>query len=185
MGILKFSSLGRLYMRKLLLTITSLIIALVLSFSALTCCGLITTDTEKDMKQVVATVQIDESAPLEEIYKKDMVTAYLNSNYYSQLLGYQAPDYNSIINSLVENRIYVQSAMKSISEKDSTIVNDWKVESYLDDKEKTDAEYSTLLNMNTIIESYVVHNHEAHAEKNDTLWEAVRTTPENAVNYSA
>jgi len=174
-------------MKKFLITITSLVLALVVCFSTLAGCGLLTTDAERDMNQVVATVQIDESAPVEKIYKKDMVTAFLNSNYYYQLLGYGSVSYTAILNSLVENRIYVQSAMKIMSEKDEyknivTADNKWNVETYLDDEEKLDAEYSTVLSVNNIIESYVVHDHSEHEEKVDALWGEVRTTPSNATN---
>jgi hypothetical protein len=58
-------------MRKIFVTMAAIIMALVMSVTAFGC-NLIVVDDEKDMAQVVAVVQVEESSPKEEntIYKK-------------------------------------------------------------------------------------------------------------------
>ncbi len=165
-------------MRKLLLTITTIILSAVMCFSALTGCGLITTDNERDMNQVVATIQIDENAPKDTIYKKYMVMAYLNYCYmYEQYYGYSREQtFTLIIDSLVNNRIFVQKAI--IEQYDQT--KGWNVANYLSEEAQLDAKYSTYKAMNDLIDSY--KDTDENEEKNDTLWETVRTTPTNAAN---
>jgi len=58
-------------MRKLLVTIASIVMSLVMCLSAFSGCSLIEVDSEKDMNQVVATVRISEDVPkADEILKK-------------------------------------------------------------------------------------------------------------------
>ena len=57
-------------MKKFLKTLAAGTLSLVMGLSVFGGCNLVTTDSERDMNQVVATVQIDKSAPKEEIYKK-------------------------------------------------------------------------------------------------------------------
>ena len=65
-------------MRKISIAMTTILMALLMCLSTLFGCNLVTTNYERDMKQVVATIQIDASAPKETIYKKDLVAAYIN-----------------------------------------------------------------------------------------------------------
>ena len=117
-------------MRKFIITLTTIALSLVMCFSALTGCGLITPNPERNLEQVVATVQIDENAKKDEIYKKDLVMAYLN--------GY-GTDFNTILNQLVSIRVRVQNAMKAFNEGKEPFENGiqdaskgaWDVERYL------------------------------------------------------
>ena len=68
-------------MRKIFVAITTLAMALVMSLSSLFGCKLITTNTESDMNQVVATVQSYPDAPKETVYKKDILVDYYNYLY--------------------------------------------------------------------------------------------------------
>lgn len=164
-------------MRKFIITLTTLALSLVMCFSALTGCGLITPNTQRNLEQVVATVQIDENAKKDEIYKKDLVMAYLN--------GY-GTDFNDILNQLVSVRVRVQNAMKSFNEGKKPFENGiqddtkgvWEVERYLTAPQKLDAEYNAIKAMNDLIKSYVAHEHEE--AKEDTIWQDLRTTPSSA-----
>ena len=91
-------------MRKFLVSIATVMMALIMSLSTLTGCNLIVTNLDRDMNQVVATVQIDKSAPLEKIYKKDMIMAYLNYGYINEQYYGQTRKqvFQAIIDELVE-----------------------------------------------------------------------------------
>ena len=129
-------------MRRIFVAMAALVMTLVMCVTSLTGCGLVTVDNERDMNQIVAVVRLDETAPEETIYKKDMVMAYLNYGYmYEQYYGYTtAQVFELIIDNLVNNRVYVQYAMKEFNEAgkiaDATITDVWKVERYLDATEK-------------------------------------------------
>ena len=175
-------------MRRLSKIITSLVLCLIMCLSALTGCALITTNSQRDMNQVVATVKIDTQAPLDKIYKKDIVTSYLNYGYvYEQYYGYTTEQaILEIIDTLVNNRIYVQNAIKQLQlsadgVKDNTVTDVWDVKRYLTTEEQTDAEYNTLKNVNDFIESLISKGDEDTVKK-DSLWEEVRTSPTNATN---
>ena len=137
-------------MKKRFLTIITLMLALIVSVSSLSACKLITVDNERDMAQVVATVQIEENAPFEEIQKKDMIMAYLNYGYmYEQYYGYTRTQvFNMIIKNLIENRVYVQNAMKDFDAQGSVFKIElnksyaqWDLNRYLGEEEIIDAEY--------------------------------------------
>lgn len=176
-------------MRRKFLTIITVILAAIISMSSLSACNLVTTNDERDMNQVVATVQI-ENAPLEEIYKRDMITSYLNYGYmYEQYYGYSRDKvFTMIINNLVQNRVYVQNAMlefdnaKGEGEFGITLNNEkakWDLDRYLTADEITFAEYSAKVSINDLITSYEDADEE---EKKDTLTETVRPTPTDAQN---
>lgn len=178
-------------MRKILITVAAAVMSVVMCFSSLAGCNLITVDSEKDMNQVVAAVQIHESAPLDKIYKKDMVMAYLNYGYmYEQYYGYTSEQtFTEIINSLVKTRIFVQNAMIDFNAGQkpfdngilqSTITDVWNIDRYLSDEDVVNATYSTIKDINVLIHSYE-HDHEAE-KFGDSLAETVRTTPTNAAN---
>ncbi len=164
-------------MRKILVTMASMVLVLVMCFSSLVGCGLVTTDTERDMNQEVAIIQISDDAEKDVIYKKDMVMAYLNYGYmYEQYYGYtREQTFTLIIDSLINNRIFVQSAIAA--QFDSA--KGWDVAKYLDDEQNTEATYSTYKSINDLLESYKT---QPESEKADTSWESVRTTPTNAAN---
>jgi len=173
-------------MRRIIVAIASIMLTLVMCVTSLTGCGLITVDNERDMNQLVATVQLDETAPKEEIYKKDMVMAYLNYGYmYEQYYSYtRSQTFQLIIDNLVNNRVYVQYAMKQFNADgkiaDSTITDVWNVERYLDATEKNEAKYSAYHDMSDLIDSYETDKEEE--KLGDTMIEAVRAVPTGATN---
>ncbi len=172
-------------MRRLLVAIASVVLSLVMSVTFLTGCNLVTVDNERDMNQVVAVVKL-EDAPEETIYKKDMVMAYLNYGYmYEQYYSYtQAQTFQLIIDNLVNNRVYVQYAMKEFNAKglvfDNTVTDVWDVARYLTVDEKNEARYDAYKNMSELIDSYETETEEE--KLGDTMIEKVRTIPTGATN---
>ena len=175
-------------------------LALIISASSLSACKLITVDDERDLNQVVATVQINEGAPKDEILKQDMIMAYLNYGYmYEQYYGYSREQiFNMIIKNLIENRVYVQNAIEEFNSGDSVFAsipkNDgygkWDLDRYLEIDETdadaknhvneiVDAEYLAKKTMNELIDSYEKAEDE---DKQDSLSETVRDVPKNAKN---
>ena len=108
-------------MKKKLVALISTIIALLMSISFLGGCNLVTVDEERDLNQVVATIQISENAKEDKIYKRDLIMSYLNYGYsYESLYGYTREQVmNLIINQTITTRVYIQNAVIQISNEDS------------------------------------------------------------------
>ncbi len=175
-------------MRKKFLTLITLIMAAIICVSSVSGCSLITTDTERDMNQVVASVQITADAPLEEIQKRDMIMGYLNYGYqYEQYYGYTREQvFTMIINNLVQTRVYVQNAMSEFDAGEgefsitlNTEKAKWAVDRYLTEEEVVYAEYSAKKAIDDLISSYEEVEDE---EKKDTLTDTVRAVPTGAAN---
>lgn len=183
-------------MKKRLIAIVAAIMSVFIGVTALSGCNIITVDNNRDMKQVVATVNIgNERAKTEEILKQDIVMMYLNygSNLSQSMSQSEIVEY--IVNQLINNRILIQSAMKSFEEDDSFIKNEskekWDAERYLtlsdtmdgdQIKELSDvreAEYTTIRSINRLIDSYVENSED---KVSDALSEEVRTVPTDAAN---
>lgn len=157
-------------MKKRFLSVISAITAFLMSVVALSGCTLITKDSEREMNTVVATVDIVKE---ENVYKKDMIMAYLNYGYYYvQYQGYtQERVLNLILDNLVNNRILVQNALKENGKN--------TVEECLNDEQKTEAKYNAYKAINDLLDGYEVAEDE---KKADTLTETVRTVPTGATN---
>ncbi len=172
-------------MRKFLVSIATVMMALIMSLSTLTGCNLIVTNLDRDMNQVVATVQIDKSAPLEKIYKKDMIMAYLNYGYINEQYYGQTRKqvFQAIIDELVENRVYVQNAIYTLKQDSANVLNpsvadEWDASRYLNAKDCIDAQYQAYKTMNDLIDSYETKD---EGEKfSETLTEEVRAVPTGA-----
>lgn len=104
------------YMKKLFAKITSLAVASVMSIFMLSGCQLITTNAERDMAQVIATVAVDDALK-EDVYKRELVSAYNSSGYY--YIQYQGmgekETYEILLESLVKNKILVQQARLALT----------------------------------------------------------------------
>ena len=180
-------------MKRFLVSIAALVLAIVMCFSTLAGCNLITVNNERNLNQVVATVQIEEDAPLDKIYKKDMALAFMNYGYmYVQYYGYtQAQTYQMILDSLVQSRVFVQYAMKAFDEgvapfaitieKEDENKGVWDVTKYLTAEEELEATYNTIKAMNDLLDSYEETDEEE--KKNDTLSMEVRAVPTGATNF--
>lgn len=176
-------------MKKFLKMLAAGTLSLVMGLSVFGGCNLIATDNERDMNQVVATVQIDKSAPVEKIYKKDLVMMYLNYGYsYVQQGTYtQKQAFEMLMEQLVNNAILVQYAMLDFSDDDAykTLVNEenkFNPETYLDEEEKAEALYNTNKSFNDLIEQYKDTDDEEEKET-ETITETTRVAPTDAANY--
>lgn len=167
-------------MRRIFTAIFALVLTFTVCLSTLFGCNLVVVDTEKDMKQVVATIQISKEREPDVIYKKDLVISYLNYYYmYEQSYGYsRAETFEKIVDDLVKNRVFVQSAILYFAGDAETI--DWEAKKYLDDKEVMDAKYSAYKDMDELIESFEEHKHDDKV--GDTMTDSVRVVPTGATN---
>lgn len=173
-------------MKKFWKTLASAALAAVMGVSAFGC-NLIETDLERDMSQVVATVQISEDAPVENIYKRDLVLMYINYGYsYVQQGTYtQAQVFEMLMEQLVNNAILVQNAVKAKAEQLGITEDIYNLESHMDEyfteEEQQEALYNTNKALNDVIDSY--KDAEEEEEESETSSETVRTVPTGAVNY--
>ncbi|MBE5756595.1 MAG: hypothetical protein E7342_02230 [Clostridiales bacterium] len=174
-------------MKKITKWIT-LILAVVLSASVLGGCTLVTIDNDRDMNQVIATVQIDENAPLDKIYKKDMIIDYYSYGYSSVQQGSSITEvFETILENLVKTRVLVQSGLAYLNENGLTVDTTKGVydpDRYLDDKEQAEILYDTNKNINENIESYLEEEeHDHEHDHGDTLDYEKRTAPTDAKNF--
>ena len=102
-------------MKKLLNKILTVFITIILAMSTLGGCGLITTDTEKDMQLVVAEVKVDDIT--DSIYKKEMISAYNSYGYYYvNYYGYSLEEaYELILDNLINNKIVLFQSVKALT----------------------------------------------------------------------
>ena len=98
-------------MKKLFAKIISLAVATIMSLFVLSGCELITTNAERDMAQVIATVSVDASLK-EDVYKRELVSSFNNQGYYYvQTQGSSVEDaYNQVLEDIIKNRILKQQA---------------------------------------------------------------------------
>lgn len=176
-------------MKKRLCAIASFILALIMCLATFGGCNLITTDNEKDMNQVVATVRIDESINTDicDIYKRELVMTYINYGYYyTQNSNMSSQElFKFLLNDLIEMKIILQSAMKDFDAGTyeislNTEKSKWDIERYLTAEEITECIYLARKDVDALIDSY---EYEEETPKSDTLAEEVRTTPTNATVY--
>lgn len=113
-------------MRKFWAKIVTILLVAVLGVSTLTGCDLITTNTERDMAQIVAKVQISEDVTADEIKKSEMLSAYMSYGYqYVAYYGYTVSDtYQMILDNLVQNRIIIQHARVELAKLYNGMVDD-------------------------------------------------------------
>ncbi len=173
-------------MKKRLLTIISLIIAICASVFALTGCDLVTTDTERDMEQVVATVNIGGyyKGQTEEVKKKDMIIAYMNYGYYYTQTGEYTPSqvFESILDNLINERVLVQTAKVAIMKDENLSITDWSAESFVgkDTEDYFEAQYNAVSSIKSLVES----RKETVEKKQDTIDSGDRTVPTDAKAYT-
>lgn len=104
-------------MRKTLGKILTIIVSMVLIFSCFVGCNLVTVNEERDMQQVIAEVQIDDSIEKDVIYKRELVSAYNSYGYYYvSYYNYTVADtYELIIKNLVQSKVIVQHSKLALS----------------------------------------------------------------------
>ena len=99
-------------MRKKLITFIAFLISVCFIFSSFMGCNIVTTNNERDMKQVVATVKISdaENARKDEITKRDLIMLYMNYGYYYvQQMDYTYERvFNILLDNLISSKILLQ-----------------------------------------------------------------------------
>lgn len=106
-------------MKKILVKALSLLTAFAILFTFVAGCELVTTNTERDMNQVVAKIQIDANkVDSDVILKRELLSAYNSYGYYYQAYySYTAEQvYELIIKNLVQNRVVTQQAKIALAE---------------------------------------------------------------------
>lgn len=124
-------------MKKVLTKIVTLLVALVLALGAFSGCGLVTTNTDRDMAQVVASLSIgsgneNKDAPAvhkDYFLKKELLAGYMSYGYYYvSSYGYTVSQaYSTILESLIQSAVIVQQAKIGLAEY------------YISNKDNTDA----------------------------------------------
>lgn len=175
-------------MKKRLIALASVVLALVICIASFAGCNLVTTDSERDMEQIVATVKISDDVEKDEVKKSDMIMAYLNYGYmYVQYYGYtQEKTFNLILDSLVNSRILVQNAIlatekvsaKGADGKDLEDYSRYTAAAYLDADRILDAKYNALKSMNDLLDSYTDDG--TTDKKGDSVIGEARTAPTDA-----
>lgn len=105
-------------MKKILTRTITLLVALVLTIGAFSGCGLVVTNQDRDMKQVVASISIGnaggETAEIhkDNILKKELVAGYMSYGYYYvSSYGYTlSKAYSMVLERLVQSSVVVQQA---------------------------------------------------------------------------
>lgn len=170
-------------MKRKITSIVGFIMAVLMSMACFSGCRLITTNNDRDMDQVVATINLNEKE--EKIYKRDMVMQYLNYGYmYVQSYGYTLEQtYELIFDGLITSRIMAQGAMKVFEEENkvlnSTITDVNNPERYLDEEAVVDALYNTRHSISDLIDSMLDKEEDKYQ---DAYIGDVRAIPTNATN---
>ena len=172
-------------MRKISIAMTTILMALLMCLSTLFGCNLVTTNYERDMKQVVATIQIDASAPKETIYKKDLVAAYINHTSSEDGHNHDHSSeenlFDEIVDELIHDAVFVQYAMEYFAKELGSAVtaeNKWNIETYLDAEEILDAKFYAHQDVNNLLDSYL----DEEEKVGDTYSGTVRVVPTGATN---
>ena len=172
-------------MKKRLFAIFAVIMSFVLGLSVFSGCNLITSDNEKDLKQIIAEINIgNDGQETDEILKRDLVMSYLNYGYelvYNNNYTVQQA-FSYLMDMLVEGRIRAQYVMKYCEENnritDSSKAK-WDLERYLTAPEILDAKYKAIKAVNDLIDSYETPEDPLSS---DTLQNTERTVPTGATN---
>lgn len=163
-------------MKKRFMGIITVVLALVMSVSCLVGCNIITTDNERDMEQVVATVDINGK---QEVKKRDLVSAYLSYGYsYVQQYGYSHEEaLELVVDSLIQNRILVQSAMKGFEDEGKVENQNYEKNDplrYLTNEDVNEAIYHVYESFNATIDSFM---EEEEGDKKDIYNGTARPAP--------
>jgi hypothetical protein len=171
----------------------SVMLVIALAISTFGGCDLISTDTERDMAQVVATVTTGENYS-DDILKRDLVALFNSTGYYYvQNYGKTyAETYELLITSLIERKITLQEAKRYYT----TSVNPQgltDIEKYLEKWEIEKSRYDVKVSVNELLDSFeksIIENLAANDEDTDTVdetylkWEGyketLRTVPTSA-----
>ena len=172
-------------MKKKLVAIASLLLALLMSLASFGGCNLVTTDSKKDMEQVVATVGIQEGYQ-EKITKQDVVMDYVNYGYsYVQYQGYtMAQVMELIVYNRINSLILTQNAKVKLNQagagNGSSISDVWDAKRYLDGDQIAEVEYAVYKGIADMLDSFATEDDPVKVQEASTT--EVRTIPNGAQN---
>ena len=188
------------YMKRTTGKITALILSLAIAIGIFASCELVEVNTDKDMNQAVASVQVDGAAK-EDIYKREIINGYVSYGYYYVMnYGYtQDAAYELILNNLINNKVVVQYARLQLDAKNKK-GNGSKFASYLEmpataytemgrirkayvesllpfvtDVQVASAAYSAKSNINSLLDSFEEKDDTTEEKENESI--TARTTP--------
>lgn len=188
-------------MKKLIVKIVTLIFSVTVVLSMFTACNWVTTVVDRDMNQVVATVNISRNTTDEslkgklnddKIYKRDLVAGYMSYGYqYVTSQNYtQSAAYKVVFDNLVSNKVITQLARYELSKDNPDVTLKYDVnadktglnadyvqhlKSYLTDYEFANALYLVRSSVNSMVTTFVETTDDTD-EKEDESFTA-RTTP--------
>ncbi len=176
----------------------ALLISVVFVLGSFASCELLEVNTDRDMEQVVASVNVD-GATAEDIYKRELVSGYVSYGYqYVQSYGYTvSATYELILNNLVNNKVIVQYSRQQLAAVNKTYtpatvelpedkyVTDGMIKAYVDyvkellkyvtEVQAAEAEYNVKANFVSMINSFDETTEEAEEKEDETI--TARTTP--------
>lgn len=112
-------------MKKILIRTVTYLFVFVLAVASLSGCNLITTNTDKDMNQTVASVKINDQIGEDKIEKRDMVSGYMSYGYYyvAQYSYTTSQAYELVLENLIQNRVIIQQARVELANRYNTAKN--------------------------------------------------------------
>ena len=158
-------------MKRKLGKIMAFILSLVMALGLFAGCELVAVDKDKDMAQVVATVGVDAYGTTENIYKRELVSGYVNYGYQYVSYGYTlSQTYELILNNLINNKVITQYSKSKIAKNDaatiaigvegnnevfkSTVAYVKESVKYLDEVQIAEAVYSAHATFNAMLDSF-------------------------------
>lgn len=187
-------------MKKLIAKIVTLVLSVTFVLSAFVACDWVTTIVDRDMNQVVATVNISANTKDEQlknklndekIYKRDLIAGYMSYGYqYVTSNGYTLSQaYQVVLDNVLSNKVITQLARYELSKTtnvelkfdvnpDNKGLNaDYvkNLEKYLSEYEVANAHYLVRSSINSMVTTFVEEDEEED-EKEDVTFTA-RTTP--------
>lgn len=178
-------------MKRKFVAFMALVMSVLFMLTGLSGCNLITKDIDRDMNQVVAEISIADGVR-DEITKRELILAYMNygSSYTEDSHNHsQGETFEMILESLIKNKIILQSAMQSFDSgkapfEDAVVNSDiakWNKQRYITEDQIVEATYNTRKMINNLLDSY--DESKVDLGKSDSLTEDVRTIPTGATNY--
>lgn len=188
-------------MKKLIAKIVTLVLSVTMILSVFTACNLVTTVLDRDMAQVVATVNIstntkDESLKNklndDKIYKRDLIAGYMSYGYqYVQSNGYTLSQaYQLVLDNIVSNKVVTQLARYELAKTNSNVTLKFDVnpqnkgfesdyakhlKSYLSEYEYANAVYLVRQSINSMVDTFEETDTDEDETEDETF--TARTTP--------
>ncbi|MGN0818845.1 MAG: hypothetical protein ACI4M6_00410 [Christensenellaceae bacterium] len=155
-------------MKKVIAKLVSLILSITLLATIVSACDWVTTNTDRNVSQIVATVKIDDAIDSENVYKKELVAGYMSYGYqYVYYSGYtESQAYKQVLDDLIQNRIIVQYARIELAKtynenltKSDAALNDYELylkNNALANGQPIDPRSSDIENLKNYLTSYEV-----------------------------